>query len=101
MALRFNGRDAWVMIQILSDLFDNSRHSVARLELGDTYGQITGYQSWQKGIPSEEISGFEIFRPWVDLVRRNVDRGSRSVALAWSPSRPRKAWMLACWKGVR
>jgi len=41
MALRFNGRDAGVMIQILSDLFDNSRHAVTRLELGDTYGQTS------------------------------------------------------------
>jgi hypothetical protein len=63
------------MIQTLSDMFDNSRRSVTHLELRDTYGQTTGFQSWQKGIPSEEISGFEIFRPWVDLVRRHVDRG--------------------------
>ncbi len=39
------------MIQILADLFQTTRRSVTHLELRDTYGQTTGYQAWQEGVP--------------------------------------------------
>jgi hypothetical protein len=63
------------VIQILADLFDRTVHSVTHLELRDTYGQTTGFVAWQSGVPSDDISGFEIFRPWIDLVREHVNRG--------------------------
>jgi hypothetical protein len=63
------------MIQILTNLFDKTRYSVTHLELRDSYGQTTGFRAWQQGLPSEKIAAFEIFRPWVDLVRGHVDRG--------------------------
>ena len=63
------------MIQILADLFGKTQRSVTHLELRDTYGQSAGFRAWQEGVPSREISDFEIFRPWVDLVRGHVDRG--------------------------
>jgi hypothetical protein len=63
------------MIQILADLFGKTRYSVTHLELKDTYGQTAGFRAWQQGVSIEEISGFEIFRPWVNLVRGHMDRG--------------------------
>jgi hypothetical protein len=63
------------MIQTLTELIDKTQRSVTHLELRDTYGHSVGFQAWQKGLPAEEISRFEIFRPWVTLVRGHVDRG--------------------------
>lgn len=63
------------MIRILSDLFDKTQRSATHLELRDTYGLSTGFRAWQEGATPEEITGFEDFRAWADLVRSHVDRG--------------------------
>lgn len=63
------------MIRTLTELFEKAEHSVTHLELRDGYGQSAGFQAWQAGVPTEEISRFEIFRPWVDLVQGYVKRG--------------------------
>jgi hypothetical protein len=63
------------MIQTLTELFGRAERSVTHLEMRDTYGQTTGFRAWQEGVPVEQISAFEIFRPWIDLLRGFVDRG--------------------------
>lgn len=63
------------MIQTLTDLFSRAQRSVTHLEMRDGYGQTPGFQAWQGGVPAEEVSRFEIFRPWVSLVRGHVERG--------------------------
>ncbi|HEY2579716.1 MAG TPA: hypothetical protein VGI74_25680 [Streptosporangiaceae bacterium] len=59
----------------MTELLDKTQGSVAHLELRDAYGLSTGFRAWREGVPAAEISRFEIFRPWVTLVRGHVDRG--------------------------
>ncbi len=63
------------MIQILAEMFAQAQRSVTHLELRDTYGQSRGFQAWQDGVPLEEISRFEFWLPWIDLVKGHVNRG--------------------------
>ena len=63
------------MIQTLTELFAKTQHSVTHLEMRDTYGQSRGFKAWQEGVPLDEISRFDFWRPWVDLVAGHVARG--------------------------
>ncbi|MEV7005537.1 DUF6879 family protein [Streptosporangium sp. NPDC051022] len=63
------------MIQTLAELFAKTQRSVTHLELRDTYGQSRGFTAWQQGVSLDEISRFDFWLPWIDLVKEHVERG--------------------------
>jgi len=63
------------MIQTLTDLFGKADRSVTHLECRDTYGLSAGFRAWREGVSADEITRFEDFRSWAELVRQHVARG--------------------------
>lgn len=64
------------MIQVLTDLFEQTERSVTHLELRDTYGTShPDFQDWADGVPIEVIAGRGRLDTWNELTRFHVGRG--------------------------